>query len=55
MTALFSKLDEYIRSDEDHRRRVAERNKERQTNQNRSWQPLPYNNLKTQTKTKTVS
>jgi hypothetical protein len=36
---LFHELEEYIMSDEDHRRRVAERNEERQGNRGMTWTP----------------
>jgi hypothetical protein len=36
---LFHKLEEYIKSDEDHRRRVAERNEARQGNRGTTWRP----------------
>jgi hypothetical protein len=37
--ALFHELEEYIMSDEDHRRRVAERNEARQGNREMTWRP----------------
>jgi hypothetical protein len=36
---LFHELEEYIMSDEDHRRRVAERNEARQGNREMTWRP----------------
>jgi hypothetical protein len=36
---LFHELGEYIMSDEDHRRRVAERNEARQGNREMTWRP----------------
>jgi hypothetical protein len=36
---LFHELEEYIRSDEDHRRRFAERNHGRQGNRGTTWRP----------------
>jgi hypothetical protein len=36
---LFHELEEYIKSDEDHRRRVAERNEARQGNRETTWRP----------------
>jgi hypothetical protein len=36
---LFRELEEYIMSDEDHRRRVAERNEARQGNTGTMWRP----------------
>jgi hypothetical protein len=36
---LFRELEEYIMSDEDHRRRVAERNEARQGNRGTAWRP----------------
>jgi NCAIR mutase (PurE)-related protein len=36
---LFHELEEYIMSDEDHRRRVAERNEARQGNREMMWRP----------------
>jgi hypothetical protein len=36
---LFHELEKYIMSDEDHRRRVAERNQERQGNRGTTWRP----------------
>jgi hypothetical protein len=38
---LFRELEEYIMSDEDHRRRVAERNKARQGNREMTWCDAP--------------
>lgn len=42
MEALFAELDKYIRLDENHRRRVAERNNQRQAERGRNWQASPY-------------
>jgi hypothetical protein len=36
---LFHELEEYILSDDDHRRRVAERNEARQGNREMTWRP----------------
>jgi hypothetical protein len=36
---LFHELEEYIMSDEDHRRRVAEQNEARQGNREMTWKP----------------
>jgi hypothetical protein len=36
---LFHELEEYIMSDEDHRRRIAERNEARQGNREMTWRP----------------
>jgi hypothetical protein len=36
---LFHELEEYIMSDDDHRRRVAERNEARQGNREMTWRP----------------
>jgi hypothetical protein len=36
---LFHELEEYILSDDDHRKRVAERNKARQGNREMTWRP----------------
>jgi hypothetical protein len=36
---LFHELEEYIKSDEDHRRRVVERNEARQGNRGTTWRP----------------
>jgi hypothetical protein len=36
---LFHELEEYIMSDEDHHRRVAERNETRQDNREMTWRP----------------
>jgi hypothetical protein len=36
---LFHELEEYIKSDEDHRRRVAERNEARQGDRGTGWRP----------------
>jgi hypothetical protein len=36
---LFHELEEYIKSDEDHRRRVAETNQARQGNRGTTWRP----------------
>jgi hypothetical protein len=36
---LFHELEEYIMPDEDHRRRVAERNEARQGNRGTTWRP----------------
>jgi hypothetical protein len=36
---LFHELEEYIMSDEDHRRRVFERNEARQGNRGTTWRP----------------
>jgi hypothetical protein len=36
---LFHKLEEYINFDEDHRRRVVERNEARQGNRGTGWRP----------------
>jgi hypothetical protein len=40
---LFHELEEYIKSDEDHRRRVAEQNQERQGNRGTTWRPQYQN------------
>jgi hypothetical protein len=40
---LFHELEEYIKSDEDHRRRVAERNQARQGNSGMTWRPHSQN------------
>jgi hypothetical protein len=40
---LFHELEEYILSDDDHRRRVAERNKARQGNREMTWRPQSQN------------
>jgi hypothetical protein len=42
---LFHDLEEYILSDDDHRRRVAERNEERQGNREMTWRPQSQNPL----------
>jgi hypothetical protein len=36
---LFDELEQYIKSDEDHRKRVAERNQARQGNRGTTWRP----------------
>jgi hypothetical protein len=36
---LFHELEEYIKCDEDHHRRVAERNEARQDNRGTTWRP----------------
>jgi hypothetical protein len=36
---LFHELEEYILSDDDHRKRVAERNEARQSNRETTWRP----------------
>jgi tRNA A37 threonylcarbamoyladenosine synthetase subunit TsaC/SUA5/YrdC len=38
---LFHEHEEYILSDDDHRRRVAERNEARQGNREMTWRPQP--------------
>jgi hypothetical protein len=40
---LFHELEEYILSDDDHRKRVAERNEARQGNREITWRPQPQN------------
>jgi hypothetical protein len=40
---LFHELEEYILSDDDHRRRVVERNEARQSNREMTWRPQPQN------------
>jgi hypothetical protein len=40
---LFHELEEYIVSDDDHRRRVAERNEARQGNREMTWRPQSQN------------
>jgi hypothetical protein len=40
---LFHELEEYILSDDDHRRRVAERNEARQGNREMMWRPQSQN------------
>jgi hypothetical protein len=40
---LFHELEEYILSDDDHRRRVAERNEARQGNKEMTWRPQSQN------------
>jgi hypothetical protein len=40
---LFHELEEYILSDDDHRRRVAERNEARQGNREMAWRPQSQN------------
>jgi hypothetical protein len=40
---LFHELEEYILSDDDHRRRVAERNEARQGNREMTWRPQSQN------------
>jgi hypothetical protein len=40
---LFHELEEYILSDDDHRRRVAERNEARHGNREMTWRPQPHN------------
>ncbi len=40
---LFHELEEYILSDDDHRRRVAERNKAQQGNREMTWRPQSQN------------
>jgi hypothetical protein len=40
---LFHELEEYILSDDDHRKRVVERNKARQGNREITWRPQPQN------------
>jgi hypothetical protein len=40
---LFHELEEYILSDDDHRRRVAERNEARQGNRDMTWKPQSQN------------
>jgi hypothetical protein len=36
---LFDELEKYIKSDEDHKRRVAERNQARQNSRGTGWRP----------------
>jgi hypothetical protein len=40
---LFHELEEYILSDDDHRKRVEERNEARQGNREMTWRPQPQN------------
>jgi hypothetical protein len=40
---LFHELEEYILSDDDHRRRVAEQNEARQGNREMTWRPQSQN------------
>jgi hypothetical protein len=40
---LFHELEEYIFSDDDHRKRVAERNEARQGNREMTWRPQSQN------------
>jgi hypothetical protein len=51
---LFHELEEYIMSDDDHRRRVAERNKARQGNREMTWRPQ-FQNLRNITMWKILS